>query len=143
VSPGDGFNAWKAYAAANPDMNVGALLKRATPMLSEGEVAAYNAPYPDVRYKAGVRRFPQLVMVSPEMEGVDVSRRAAAFLSTKWEGQSFMAIGMADPVLGPPVMHNLRKTIRNCPEPMEIKDGGHFLQEWGEPIAEAAIKAFV
>jgi pimeloyl-ACP methyl ester carboxylesterase len=143
VSPGDGFNAWKAYAAANPDMNVGALLKRATPILSDAEVAAYNAPYPDARYKAGVRRFPQLVMVSPEMEGVDVSRRAVAFLSKEWEGQSFMAIGMADPVLGPPVMENLRKIIRNCPEPMEIKDGGHFLQEWGEPIAKAAVKAFV
>ncbi|MEM6265002.1 MAG: hypothetical protein AAGI38_20995, partial [Bacteroidota bacterium] len=23
----------------------------------------YNAPYPDIRYKAGVRRFPEMVMV--------------------------------------------------------------------------------
>ena len=142
MSPGDGFNAWKAYAAANPDMDVGALLKRATPILSEAEAAAYSAPYPDVRYKAGVRRFPQLVMVSPDMEGVEISRKAASFLSSEWTGQSFMAVGMADPVLGPPAMNNLRKTIRGCPEPMEIKDGGHFLQEWGEPIAKAAVKAF-
>jgi haloalkane dehalogenase len=53
-----------------------------------------------------------------------------------------MAIGAADPVLSPPVMHDLRSKIRGCPEPMVIADGGHFLQEWGEPIARAALKAF-
>jgi pimeloyl-ACP methyl ester carboxylesterase len=53
-----------------------------------------------------------------------------------------MAVGMADPVLGPQQMEALRRTIRNCPEPMFIEDGGHFLQEWGEPIARAALEAF-
>jgi hypothetical protein len=53
-----------------------------------------------------------------------------------------MAVGAADPVLGPPVMAALRATIRGCPEPMLIADGGHFLQEWGEPIAVAALEAF-
>ena len=52
-----------------------------------------------------------------------------------------MAIGMKDPVLGPPVMHALHTHIRNCPPPIEVADGGHFLQEWGEPIARAAIAA--
>ena len=28
---------------------------------------AYDAPFPDARYKAGVRRFPQLVPVQPGM----------------------------------------------------------------------------
>jgi hypothetical protein len=96
-SPGPGFEAWKAYAKANPDMDVGALMHRATPILTEGEVAAYNAPFPDQRYKAGVRRFPQMVMVSPEMEGADVSRQAAAWWSQSWSGPTFMAVGMKDP----------------------------------------------
>ncbi|MEL6520009.1 MAG: hypothetical protein AAFQ66_03545 [Pseudomonadota bacterium] len=50
-----------------------------------------------------------------------------------------MAIGMQDPVLGPPAMHGLRKLITNCPEPMEIADGGHFVQEWGDSVAKAAL----
>ena len=50
-----------------------------------------------------------------------------------------MAIGMQDPVLGPPAMHVLRKLITNCPEPMEIADGGHFVQEWGDSVAKAAL----
>ena len=52
-----------------------------------------------------------------------------------------MAIGMKDPVLGPPVMRALHRHIKGCPPPLETAEGGHFLQEWGRPIAEAAAKA--
>lgn len=142
TSPGPGFNAWKAFAASQPDMDVAALMKRSTPTLTDAEAAAYGAPFPDVTYKAGVRRFPELVMVSPDMEGVETSKRAAKFWAEDWTGESFMAIGMQDPVLGPPVMAAMRKLIRNCPEPMEIAEAGHFVQEWGRPVAEAALRHF-
>ena len=36
----------------------------------------------------------------------------------------------------------LRKTIRGCPEPLVIAEAGHFVQEWGEPVAEAALASF-
>ena len=39
-------------------------------------------------------------------------------------------------------MHALRAVIRGCPEPMMIAGGGHFVQEWGEPIAGAALASF-
>ncbi|MEL7044202.1 MAG: haloalkane dehalogenase, partial [Pseudomonadota bacterium] len=97
-SPGKGFEAWKAYAASQPDMDVAELMKRSTPVLSDAEAAAYGAPYPDASYKAGVRRFPELVMVSPDMEGVEVSKCARAWWSDEWSGASFMAVGMTDPV---------------------------------------------
>ncbi|MFM9862850.1 MAG: haloalkane dehalogenase [Micropepsaceae bacterium] len=141
-TPGAGFDGWKAYVKANPDIGVGALMKRATAILSDAEAAAYDAPFPDIRFKAGVRRFPEMVMVSPEMEGADISRKAAAWWSNEWHGQTFMAVGMKDPVLGPPVMAALRQTIRGCPAPLEIPEGGHFVQEWGEEIARAALKTF-
>ena len=53
-----------------------------------------------------------------------------------------MAIGMRDWALGEPVMEELRDYIKGCPEPMKVADGGHFVQEYGEPIAEAALKHF-
>ena len=53
-----------------------------------------------------------------------------------------MAVGAADPVLGTEPMARLRSIIRGCPEPMIIPDGGHFVQEWGEQIARAALAAF-
>ena len=71
-----------------------ALDGRTTPVLSEAEAEAYSAPFLDARYKAGVRRFPELVMVSPEMEGVDISQRAAEWWSHEWSGQTVMAVGM-------------------------------------------------
>jgi pimeloyl-ACP methyl ester carboxylesterase len=141
-SPGQGFEAWRAYNRTQPDMDVGALMKRGTSILSEQEAAAYAAPFPDVTYKAGVRRFPDLVMTDPGMEGVETSKRAAKWWSTEWTGESFMAIGAQDPVLGPNQMRHLRATINRCPEPMMIEDAGHFVQEWGAPIARAALQSW-
>jgi pimeloyl-ACP methyl ester carboxylesterase len=141
-SPGPGFDAWKAYVAGQPDFDIARLMQRSEPVLSEAEAAAYAAPFPDARYRAGVRRFPELVPVSPEMEGVEVSRRAAEFWRTQWQGLTFMAIGMRDPVLGAPVMRALAQTIRGCPPPLELPEAGHFVQEHGEIVARAALDAF-
>ena len=142
TAPTPGFVAWRAYCAANPDLAVGKLIKRGTPHLTDAEVAAYDAPFPDVRYKAGVRAFPQLVMTDPSMPGVSESRAAMKFWSEHWDGKAFMAIGAADPVLGVDVMRKLHALIRNCSEPLVIADGGHFLQEWGSGIATQAMDSF-
>lgn len=128
--------------ASRPNMDCSALMKRACPHLSDPEAQAYEAPFPDQRYKAGVRRFPQLVMVEPGMEGIETSKSARKFWLDEWEGESFMAIGAKDPVLGLAVMNQLRKTIRRCPEPTVLEEAGHFLQEWGEPVEQAALKQF-
>jgi len=137
-----GFLDWRAWVRKNPDMSAGRLLKLTCPHLSEAECAAYDAPFPDIQYKAGVRRFPEIVPDHPDAPGAELSRRAREWLRNKWEGSVFMAIGMKDPVLGPPVMQVLRNDIRNCPEPYEHPDAGHFVQEWGEKIAKEAITAF-
>ena len=138
----EGFKQWRAYANSQPDMAIGKLFLRGNPGMTAEEAAAYDAPFPDVRYKAGVRRFPNLVPDSDEAPGADISRQAARFWSERWQGDSFMAIGMQDPVLGPPAMQSLRKLIRGCPEPLEVADGGHFVQERGGPVAEAALRHF-
>ena len=54
----DGFAMWRAFNRSQPDLDVAALMKRATPILSDAEAAAYAAPFPDQSYKGGVRRFP-------------------------------------------------------------------------------------
>ncbi len=142
ASPSPGFDAWRAYAKLNPDLNVGALMGRGTPYLSAAEISAYDAPYPDQTYKAGARAFPERVMTHPDMEGVTESLAAVEFWSNQWNGPAFMAVGGADMVLGPPVMDILHGQIRGCSKPMLIPEGGHFLQEWGDPIAQAALAYF-
>ena len=148
---GKGFADWRAFNRANPDLDVAALMKRATSILTDDEAAAYAAPFPDQSYKGGVRRFPELVMLkegedddltSLSSEGVETSLAARNFWLNDWKGDSFMAIGMQDPVLGPNVMQMMRMLIKGCPEPMKLADAGHFVQEWGEPVAKAALEKF-
>ncbi len=142
VELSDGFVAWRDWVNKNPDMAIGKLIKRGCPHLSEEECRAYDAPFPDASYKAGVRCFPNLVPDHPDAPGAEVSRRARDWLREEWSGESFMAVGAKDPVLGPPVMRALRKEIRGCPEPYEIEDGGHFVQEWGEEVARKALESW-
>jgi pimeloyl-ACP methyl ester carboxylesterase len=138
-----GFAAWKAFAAAYHDIPVAGLVALSSPAaLNPYDAAAYDAPFPDARYKAGVRRFPQLVPVEPGMDGAACGARARRFFANEWRGESFMAIGLRDPVLGKTVMEELRSVIRGCPPAFEIPEAGHFVQEWGEPIARAALAAF-
>lgn len=137
-----GFLDWRAWNNKNPDMAIAKLMKRSCPHLTDAEAAAYEAPYPDATYKAGVRRFPNLVADRPDAPGAETARRARDFWMNDWTGTSLMAIGMTDPVLGPPVMQALHKQIKNCPAPLELADAGHFVQEWGERVAEAALSRF-
>ncbi|MGD9075057.1 MAG: haloalkane dehalogenase [Desulfobacteraceae bacterium] len=138
----EGFLAWRDWANEHPDLDIGRLMARACPHLTAGECAAYEAPFPDASYKAGVRSFPNLVPDRPDAPGAQLSRRARDWLREQWSGETFMAIGMKDPVLGPPVMRNLRKTIRGCPEPFQVQEAGHFVQEWGEEVAKKALESF-
>jgi len=139
----DGFAWWKSFAAMAPEIPVAGLIASDVKGdFSPLDALAYAAPFPDERYKAGVRRFPQLVPVEPEMDGVALMKRAREFWSETWTGESFMAIGMRDGVLGPNVMAELRGVIRGCPEPLEVPEAGHFVQEYGAPIARAALEHF-
>jgi haloalkane dehalogenase len=145
TSPSAGFMAWREYAARTPDLPIGNLISRGTPHLTPEEIAAYDAPYPDARYKAGARRFPQLVPLTDDpiyADAVETSKKARAWWKDQFSGPSFMAIGDADPVLGPAVMAAVRANIKGCPEPLVIPGGGHFVQEWGEQIATAALVHF-
>jgi haloalkane dehalogenase len=139
----DGFAWWKTFAASVPEIPTGGLVvsdaREATTPL---DAVAYDAPFPDNRYKAGVRRFPQIVPVEPGMDGIEHGQRARKFWSNDWTGESFMAVGMKDGVLGEPVMEELRGIIRGCPEPMKIDEAGHFVQEYGGPVAQRALAHF-
>jgi pimeloyl-ACP methyl ester carboxylesterase len=139
---GPGFDAWRNYVASTDDLAIGRLMRRSEPTLTEAEAAAYDAPFPDKTYKAGVRSFPELVMIDPGMAGVEVSRRAVDFWRNDWNGPTFMAIGERDPVLGPEVMARMHQLIRGCPDPLRLPEAGHFVQEHGAVIARAALDHF-
>jgi pimeloyl-ACP methyl ester carboxylesterase len=138
----EGFRAWRAFSNSRPDLVIGRMLARSEPRLSPAEAAAYDAPFPDARYKAGVRAFPNLVPDGADAPGAALSREARQWFRDRWRGKSFMAIGMKDPVLGEAPMLALKQAIPGCPEPLRLADAGHFAQEHGAVIAHAALAAF-
>ena len=140
LSPG--FVAWREMCAKNPEFDVGRLFGRGNPQMSADECAAYNAPFPDRGHRAALRAFPPLVPDGMDADGAAVSRAARDFWHDEWTGQTLMAIGAQDPVLGEPVMRALQQVIRGCPEPMLLPQAGHFVQEHGEAIATAALAHF-
>jgi tRNA(adenine34) deaminase len=138
LSPG--FLAWRQMCADKPLFDVGRLLGRGNPHMSEAECAAYNAPFPDAGHRAALRVFPAMVPEFEDSEGASVSRQAQSFWQNEWTGKSLMVIGQQDPVLGEAVMLDLHSHIRHCPPPVVLPQAGHFVQEHGEEVAEIALQ---
>ena len=138
---GPHYDEWRSLVRkVGPDVPVGKLIRNITPPLTDQQTAAYDAPFPESRFKAGVRKFPELAMVEPGMDGVAESQAAVTFWNEDWSGQTFMAIGAKD--ADSQAMHVLRSQIRGCPEPLFVTEADHFVPEWGEPVARAALRSF-
>jgi tRNA(adenine34) deaminase len=137
-----GFLSWRDMCAQNPEFDIARLFARGNAHLTEPECAAYMAPFPNRGYRAATRAFAPMVPEHPESDGAAVSREALAFWQDHWRGQSMMAVGMQDPVLGWDVMQVLHKNIRGCPQPLLLKQAGHFVQEHGDVVARSAVTYF-
>jgi haloalkane dehalogenase len=136
-----GFLTWREFCKNTTDLDVGKLIAKDVPHLTKAEIAAYNAPFPDVSYKSGVRIFPSLVPDAPDAPGAEHHRRAM-----KWFREQhmpvFAAIGVRDPVIGRPGMVKTISQFGAGCSIMELEEAGHFVQEWGKEVARRALKAF-
>jgi pimeloyl-ACP methyl ester carboxylesterase len=137
-----GFMAWRDFSNSRPDLDVAALFKRGEPYIDDAEAAAYSAPFPDARYKAALRAFPNLAPIAAEDPGAALSRRARDWYVRHWRGPAFLAVGACDPVLGTGTMEALAGWLPQAGKPMVLGDAGHFVQERGERIALAALQHF-
>jgi pimeloyl-ACP methyl ester carboxylesterase len=82
------------------------------------------------------------VPTSTASPGSEFGRAGRDWFRDHWRGKSFMAVGGADFVITPVAMESLRQNIPNCPPPLIIPEAGHFVQEWGAPVAKAALAYF-
>jgi haloalkane dehalogenase len=97
-TPGKAFLAWQKFSQTSPTFDIGSLINAATVTeLSPGEIAAYDAPYPDDTYKAGARIFPSLVPTSPDDPEGPANREAWKVLDT-WDKPFICCFSDSDPI---------------------------------------------
>lgn len=138
------FKLWVWFARYHPSIPVGGIIKYASyNKLSKEVIAAYDAPFPNRKYKAGARAFPSLVPGQKDDPAVPYLIKARKVLS-QWDKPALVLFSDKDKVLG-----GLEKFFyklipkANDQESIIIKNAGHFLQEEkGEEIA-GYINAFI
>lgn len=127
---GPAFDAWKQFSQTVPVFPVGQIIQRATVRkLSDAEVAAYDAPYPEERFKAGARIFPALVPVTPDNPEAPANRAAWEVLSG-FNKPWLTLFSDQDPITkgGDQLFQKLVPGTAEQPHHVMV-GGGHFLQE--------------
>jgi haloalkane dehalogenase len=125
----EGFGQWLAFSQSTADLPVGLIVNGGTAReLSDAEVAAYDAPFPDASYKGGACQFPTLVPITPEHGSVEENKAAWAVL-TQFDKPFVTAFSDADPITGggDAVFQKLVPGAKD--QPHVTLAGAHFLQE--------------
>lgn len=126
---GSGFDGWRAFSQATPEFKTGRIVDGGcNRALTGAEIAAYNAPYPDERFKAGARQFPLLVPVTPGH--LSVAENCAAWAQLEhFEKPVLTCFGNQDQILG----HLDAEIQQRIPgakgQPHCRIDASHFCQE--------------
>lgn len=136
---------WEQFRTAvetAPNLSVSRLIQSGClSKLSDDELAAYDAPFPDDSYKAGVRSFPNLVPRSVDDPARDANKLAWEKLM-KFDKPFLTAFSDSDPITkgGDRVFQKLIPGTKAV-EHTTIVGAGHFLQEdKGEDLATIIIE---
>jgi haloalkane dehalogenase len=138
------FAYWQKWAWDTADIPVAMIIAgtmRDAP-LSPGELAAYDAPFPDASYKMGPRAMPSLVPTLPDDPAISEQEAAWKILS-EWRKPFVCAFTDDDPVTrggDAPFRENVPGAAGQ--PHTTIEGGGHFLQETrAEPFAQVIVEA--
>lgn len=139
----DAFMAWQHFSQTTPVFDVGFLINSATVTeLSEAEVAAYDAPFPDDTYKAGARIFPSLVPTQPDDPAAEANKAAWRVLE-QWEKPLVTCFSDSDPVTAGGDMSFRSKVPGAKGQPhVTVANAHHFFQEdAARKLAQVVIEA--
>jgi haloalkane dehalogenase len=140
--PGEAFKNWQSYSQTVPQFHTGNIINGgAVTELSSAVIAAYDAPFPDEKYKEGARQFPLLVPITPDDPAAEKNRAAWKVLS-QWQKPFLTAFSDSDPITagGDTLMQKLIPGTKGQKH-TTIINGGHFLQEdQGESLAAVVVE---
>jgi haloalkane dehalogenase len=138
------FAAWQSFSQNVPEFPIGNIVARACARpVDAAVIAAYDAPFPDERYKAGARQFPMLVPTRPDDPASAPNRAAWERLRT-FTKPFLTAFGDSDPITrGADRMLQAMIPGATGQPHVTIAKGGHFVQEDAGPELAAIVAAFV
>jgi haloalkane dehalogenase len=138
------FRIWRAFARWSPVFPIGRIVNTGcVHKLSRAEIAAYDAPFPDSRYKKAARLFPGFVPASPDDPERAANERAWKVFE-RWEKPFLTLFSSRDPVTrgGDKMWQERVPGARGQPH-TTIRGAGHFLQEDKGPEVAQAIANFI
>ncbi len=140
----EAFRAWQAFSQTANVLPVGKIVQSGCARgLAPELAAAYEAPYPEERFKAGARQFPLLVPTRPDDPASAANRRAWEALE-RFERPFLTAFGDSDPITrGADAVFQKRVPGAAGQPHVSVERGGHFIQEdAGEELA-GIVSAFI
>ena len=139
----EGFDAWLAFSQRVPELPIGFILNGGCVRdLTEGEIAAYEAPFPDETFKEGARQFPTLVPVTPGHASVAENKAAWAVLE-RFDKPFLTAFSDADAVTRGGEKPMQARIPGAAGQPHVTLHGGHFVQEDSPAEIAALIDAMI
>ncbi len=123
------FRIWKTLARYSPFLPVDLVIASGMKgNLGKEERSAYNAPFPSMKYKAGVRALPGLVPLTRDDPEAVANRKALESLA-KYEKPFLTVFSNADPITRGGDIFLQKKIPGACGQDHVKLDGGHFIQE--------------
>jgi haloalkane dehalogenase len=138
------FRVWRAFATYSPIFPVGRIIQTGCRLpLSDAARAAYEAPFPSTKYKAGVKAFPHLVPATPTDPERENNERAWRFFE-EWNKPLLTLFSSGDPITrgGERIFQRRVPGARGQLHDI-VRGAGHFLQEDKGPELASAIARFV
>ncbi len=140
----DAFFEWQKFSQTVPALPIAQIIaKGCARPIDEGALRAYEAPFPEERYKEGARQFPLLVPSRPD-DPASAANRSAWEVLGRWDKPWLTLFSDKDPItagadkllhaLIPGTMGQDHRTIRGA---------GHFIQEDAGPELADEITRFM
>lgn len=137
----DAWHDFHEFVESVEELPISMLVQNATASeLSDEELAAYEAPFPEESHKAGAREWPAMVPREGGGDGAEMTSTARERLG-EWDKPAFVLFADSDPITRG-ARDPLREHVPTASEQPDVWVEGamHFLQEGaGEAIADRIV----
>jgi len=129
ATPSPAFIAWREFVERTEDLPIGMIMANsAVTEWPDGVLAAYEAPFPNARFKVGARMLPLIVPLRPDDPGA-AEMTAVKTALTRWTRPALVLWADQDPIFPVKVGERWATRVPGAGDLTIVEGAGHFLQE--------------